>query len=95
MIDGDISKVSQDTQVVKRLERWGVKVEAYISEERLTDFKLHPNASWPVLFNLVPDRPFKSCIVCGQVKVRLGPRLIRNSSLLFRVTLRQGQSALG
>jgi hypothetical protein len=59
-------------------------VDAYICEECLTDFKLHLNASWPVLFNFGPDRPSKSCIVCGQVRARLGPRLIRNSSLLFR-----------
>jgi hypothetical protein len=72
-----------------------VEVDAYICEECLTDFKLHLDAIWPILFKFGPDRPFKSHIVCGQARARLGPRLSQTCSLLFRITLRQGQPALG
>jgi hypothetical protein len=72
-----------------------VEVEAYICEEYLTDFKLRVDAIWPVLFKFAPDRPFKSHIVCGQAGARLEPRLSQTCSLLFRITLRQGQPALG
>ena len=72
-----------------------VEVDAYICEECLTDFKLHLDAIWPVLFKFAPDRPFKSHIVCGQARPRLVPRLSKTCSLLFRITLRQGQLALG
>ena len=76
---------------------WGdeVEVDAYICEECLTDFKLHVDAIWPVLFKFGPDRPFKSLIVCGQARARLEPRLSQTGSLLFRITLRPGQPALG
>jgi hypothetical protein len=76
---------------------WGdeVEVDAYICEECLTDFKLHLDAIWPVLFKFAPDRPFKSHIVCGQARARLVPRLGPTCCLMLRITLRQAQPALG
>jgi len=72
-----------------------VEVDAYICEECLTDFRLHLDAIRPVRFKFGPDRPFKSHIVCGQARARLGPRLSQTCSSLFRITLQQGQPALG